>query len=92
MAMCEITFNFKFTNVTGDIENHPVKVEVELPESGPMIIDNVEKAILEANKDAIRRAVSTYLEELSKKKPELKEEINKMLFRLTLPPTEWTRK
>ncbi len=67
MAMCEIMINLKLTNPSGEVENHPVKVDVELPEFGPMLIDNVEKAILEANKDAIRRAVSTYLEELSKK-------------------------
>lgn len=68
MAICEITFNFKLTNSNGEVENHSIKVDAELPESGPMLIDNVEKIMLESNKDAIRRAVATYLEELSKKK------------------------
>ncbi len=56
-------------------QNHQVLVEAMLPEAGPSLIDNVEKAILELNKEAIRQAVVVYFEELSKKKPEKSKEI-----------------
>lgn len=59
----------------GHTEIHPVDVEVEMPEDGPMIIDDVEREILRVNRDVIRNTISAYLEELSKKKPELREEL-----------------
>ncbi len=52
---------------TGHTEVHPVDVNVEMPEDGPMIMDHVEQEILRVNRDVIRAAMSTYLEELSKK-------------------------
>ena len=59
----------------GHTEVHPVDVDVEMPEDGPMIIDEVEREILRVNRDVIRNTISAYLEELSKKKPELREEL-----------------
>ncbi len=60
---------------TGHTKVHPVNVNVEMPEDGPMIIDNVEQEILRVNRDVILATISTYLEELSKKKPALREEL-----------------
>ncbi len=48
-------------------EVHPVDVSVEMPEDGPMIIDDVEREILRLDRDVIRNTISAYLEELSKK-------------------------
>lgn len=59
----------------GHTEVHPVDVDVEMPEDGPMIIDQVEQEILRVNRAVILTTISTYLEELSKKKPELREEL-----------------
>jgi len=59
----------KLTDKDGKVENHPIDVEAELPETGDNLIDNVEKAILKLNKVAIRLAIESYLEELSKKNP-----------------------
>jgi hypothetical protein len=44
---------------------HPVDVNVEMPEDGPMIIDDVEREILRLD-DVIGATISAYLEELSK--------------------------
>ncbi len=38
-----------------------------MPETGPMLIDNVEQEILRVNRDVIRTTIAAYLEELSKK-------------------------
>ena len=57
-------------------------------ESGPRLIDNVEKAILELNKKAIRLAVVAYFEDLSKKKPEKSREIMEALSEQILPRIE----
>jgi len=46
---------------------HPVDVNVEMPEDGPMIIDDVEREIRRLDRDVIGAAISAYLEELSKK-------------------------
>jgi len=92
MGKCKIRINIDFTGLDGKTETHPIEVEAELPEDGLKLIDNVEKAILELNKDAIRQAVSTYLEELSKKKPELSKEIREALSKQTLLNIESTEK
>lgn len=92
MGKCNIRINIEIANSDGQLETHQVEVEAALPESGPKIIDNVEKAILELNKDAIRQAVSTYMEELSKKKPELSKEIEEVLYKQILQDTELTEK
>ena len=75
MGKVSIHINIDLTNSDGESEVHQVEVEAMLPESGPKLIDNVEKAILELNKEAIRQAVVVYFEELSKKKPEKNKEI-----------------
>jgi actin-like ATPase involved in cell morphogenesis len=90
MGKCNIRINIEFTNSNGEMETHQVEVETVLPESGPKIIDNVEKTTLELNKDAIRQAVSTYMEELSKKKPELSKDIKEEVFKQILLNTEST--
>ncbi len=53
----------------GNTEVHPVDVNVEMPEDGPMIIDHVEQEILRVHRNVIRNTMSAYLEELSKKSP-----------------------
>ena len=45
---------------------YPVDVNVEMPEDGPMIIDDIEREILQLDRDVIGAAISAYLEELSK--------------------------
>ena len=65
------------TDQDGHTEIHPVDVEVVLPENGDMLIDNVEQEILRINRDVIRTTISTYLEELSKKKPAMREDLMK---------------
>ena len=55
------------TNQDGHTEIHPVDIEAVLPETGDMLIDNVEQEILRINRDVIRTTISAYLEELSKK-------------------------
>ena len=55
------------TDQDGHTEIHPVDVEAVLPETGDMLIDNVEQEILRINRDVIRTTISAYLEELSKK-------------------------
>lgn len=67
MGKCRISITIDLTNSDGEVESHPIEVEAVLPEEGTKLIDNVEKVILELNKEAIRQAASTYLEELSKK-------------------------
>lgn len=51
----------------GQTEVHPVDMDVEMPENGPMIIDQVEQELLRVNRAVILTTISTYLEELSKK-------------------------
>lgn len=92
MGICRFNITLDFTKDNGELESHHIEVEAEVPESGPLLIDNIEQVIMEMNKDAIRQAVSKYLEELSKKKPEMKADIDKALSRLTLPITEWMEK
>lgn len=82
----------KLTDKDGKVENHPIDVEAELPETGDNLIDNVEKAILKLNKVAIRLAIESYLEELSKKKPELRKELMAELSRIMPPNTKSTEK
>ena len=53
----------------GHTEVHPVDVNVEMPEDGPMIIDHVEQELLRVNREVILTTISAYLEELSKKSP-----------------------
>lgn len=88
MGKVNIRINIDLTNSEGETEAHQVEVEAVLPESGPRLIDNVEKAILELNKKAIRQAVVTYFEELSKKKPEKSKEIMEALSEQILPRIE----
>ena len=59
----------------GHTEVHPVDVNVEMPEDGPMIIDHVEQELLRVNREVILTTISAYLEELSNKKPELREDL-----------------
>ncbi len=88
MGKCNIRINIDFNNSDGITESHQVEVEALLPESGPKIIDNVEKAILKLNKEAIRQAVVLYFEELSKKKPENSKELMAALSEQILPRIE----
>lgn len=88
MGKVNIRINIDFTNSDGKTEAHQVEVEALLPESGPKLIDNVEKAILELNKEAIRQAVVSYFEELAKKKPETSKEIMAALSEQILPRIE----
>jgi acyl-CoA reductase-like NAD-dependent aldehyde dehydrogenase len=88
MGKVNIRINVDLTNSEGETEAHQVEVEAELPESGPKLIDNVERAILELNKDAIRQAVVAYFEDLSKKKPEKSKEIMAALSEQILPRIE----
>ena len=59
----------------GHTEVHPVNVDVEMLEDGPMIIDDVEREILRINRDVIRNTISAYLLEELSKKPDLREEL-----------------
>ncbi len=88
MGKAKIRINIDFSNSDGETETHQVEVEAVLPESGPKLIDNVEKAILKANKEAIRQAIVLYFEELSKKKPERSKELMEVLSEQILPPIE----
>lgn len=63
----KMKINIEITDNEGIAETHTVEVEAELPEHGDLLIDNVEKAALKLNKQAIRLAVEAYLEALSKK-------------------------
>ena len=67
------------TDNEGHTEIHPVDVEVAMPETGPMLIDDVEQEILRVNRDVIRTTIAAYLEELSKKKPAIREELMTLL-------------
>lgn len=86
----KMKINIEITDNEGIAETHTIEVEAEIPENGDKLIDNVEKAILKLNKEAIRQAVEAYLEELSKKKPELRKPLMEELSRLIPPPTEST--
>ncbi len=92
MGTVIISININLTNLDGELESHPIEVEAVLPEDGSNLIDNVEKAVLELNKDVIRQAVSTYLEEVSKKKPELSKDIEEALSKQGHQNTESTEK
>src|SRR5665648_648525 len=59
MGKCKISITIDLTNSEGEVESHPIEVEAVLPEEGTKLIDNVEKVILELNKEAIRQATST---------------------------------
>lgn len=76
----------------GHTEVHPVDVNVEMPENGPMIIDHVEQEILRVNRDVILATISAYLEELSKKKPELREALMAEWSRQMSTLMPWTEK
>ena len=76
------------TNQDGQTEVHPIDVEAALPETGDLLIDNVEQAVIRLNKAAIRAAIVQYLEELSKKKPEMRKQLMAELSRLMPSPTE----
>ena len=78
------------TDSAGHTEMHPIDVEAEMPEMGERIIDDVEQAVLALNKVAIRAAIVEYLEELSKKKPEMRQELIAELSRLMPDPTPLT--
>lgn len=67
MGKCTMRITVDLTNSEGELESHPFEVEAILPEEGFNLIDKVENAVLELNKEVIRQAVSTYLEKLSKK-------------------------
>jgi hypothetical protein len=88
----KMRINIEITDNEGIAETHAIDVEAELPETGDLLIDNVEKEILKLNKQAIRQAIEVYLEELSKKKPELRKPLMEGLSRLIPPPTESTEK
>ncbi len=78
------------TDSEGHTEMHPIDVEAEMPEMGDRIIDDVEQAVLALNKEVIRAAIVGYLEELSKKKPELRPELMAELSRLMPDSTRST--
>ena len=78
------------TDSAGHTEMHPIDVEAEMPEMGDRIIDDVEQSVLALNKVAIRAAIVEYLEELSKKKPEMRQELMAELSRLMPDPTRLT--
>ena len=78
------------TDSEGHTEMHPIDVEAEMPEMGDRIIDDGEQAVLALNKVAIRAAIVEYLEELSKKKPEMRQELMAELSRLMPDPTPLT--
>ena len=80
------------TDNEGHTEIHPVDVEVAMPETGPMLIDDVEQEILRVNRDVIRTTIAAYLEELSKKKPEMREELMALLSQQMPTPTPSTEK
>ena len=78
------------TDSEGHTEMHPIDVEAEMPEMGDRIIDDGEQAVLALNKVAIRAAIVEYLEELSKKKPEMRQELMAELSRLMPDSTRLT--
>jgi len=92
MGKCKMRISIDFMGLDDRVESHSIEVEAVLPEDGVNIIDNVEKTVLKLNKDAIRQAVSIYLEELSKKKPKSSKEIEEVLFKRMLLNTESTEK
>jgi len=88
MGKVNIRINIDLTNSDGETEAHQVEVEAILPESGPKLIDNVEKAILKLNKEAIHQAVVAYFENLSKKKPKKSKELMAASSKQILPHIE----
>ena len=48
------------TDNEGHTEIHPVDVEVAMPETGPMLIDDVEQEILRVNRDVICTTIAAY--------------------------------
>ena len=82
--------HISLTDSEGHTEMHPIDVEAEMPEMGDRIIDDVEQAVLALNKEAIRAAIVGYLEELSKKKPEMRQELMAELSRLMPDSTQLT--
>lgn len=88
----KMQIQIKLIDKDGIEEIHPIEVEAEMPETGDYLIDHVEKAILKLNKEAIRLAIESYLEELSKKKPEMRKELMEELSRLMPRSTKSTEK
>lgn len=67
----EIIIRFKDEN--GNEETKPVTVEVDVPnhKEFPTFregFDNLERAVLQARKEATEKAIESYMEEMSKKK------------------------
>ncbi len=82
--------HISLTDSEGHTEMHPIEVEAEMPEMGDRIIDDVEQAVLALNKEVIRAAIVRYLEELSTKKPEMRQELMAELSRLMPDSTRLT--
>ena len=65
--MMNLRIQITIQDNAGHTEIHPVDLNVEMLEDGPMIIDHVEREPLRVNRDVILATFSAYLEELSKK-------------------------
>jgi len=88
MKTAKFRIQIDFTGVDGEMENHEISVEAQMPEADAVSIDKVEKTLLALNKEAIRQAVVAYFEDLSKKKPELSKTIEEVLSKEILPHIE----
>lgn len=88
----KIEMNIKVTNQKGEQETHTILVDAIIPEKDSTNISKVEQVFLALNKEAIRRAVAVYLEELSKKKPEISKAIEAEIPRQILSRIESTEK
>lgn len=88
----KIEMNIKVTNHKGEQELHTITVDAIIPEADSTNISKVEQAFLALNKEAIRRAMVTYMEELSKKKPSMNKAIEAELSKQILSRIESTEK
>ena len=72
----DITISFK--SLSGDEEKKSITVEVDVPDVHEFeSIDQFERIMLKARKEASTKATELYLEEMSKKKPMLKTKATK---------------
>jgi hypothetical protein len=92
MGNYKIRLNLDVSDITESSNNTTVNIETEISEEEASSIDSIEKIMLRINYDAIRKAVSEHLENISKKKPkssktELEEQLKKIVKN-----TAWTEK
>jgi hypothetical protein len=73
MGNYKIRINIGIYDGSGISDGIVVATDGELSESAAESIDAVEKALLTVNKEALTKAISLHLEEISKKKPLLRE-------------------